>query len=1068
MDIEIAIQTVLDALKSLGLSVPTWSVLVFATLGVLKWLGVLDKIPQLVMWTSKALLRLFYNRDERDFVGIRNRFVKHLIYEVERLNRDADWNDFHYTALEAEVEVDPALDPFYRGSNRILAWLRSIPSLVEGVFRVSPAGSVEKDLVRAIMRSRSRAFLVIGDPGSGKTVSLRHLFLRMAEKCATSNDKSSVVPLYLNLKQLDVPVNIVCATAIHDWVLEQLRFGQDRTIHDFLDTNFEQMLSRGEFFFLFDSFDEIPAVMDAQEEQNIVRQYAKSLDDFLHAPHRCRGLISSRPYRAPKVFVGQRMTIRPLSYSRIEKALYRYFIQNRLLARQIWLELVQQRDDLLHVIQIPFYLALLARYAKERQQLPGRHYELFEHFVCSRAQADEQRLRVFGLTPANLIEQGSVLAFAMTQTPHVGLEASVQQIQGTLTDWHGERVQSLLDALCYSKLGKMTREGPENSQVFSFVHRRFQEYFSARYLRQQPNSAPVEDLVSDNRWREVLVLLCEVLPNQQLSAILDVSRLALSSGIHAVPGTDDHRRAVEALRFLRDGFRSRLGDLPNDIRVLCSEFIRQQFERGDLLDQKRALEGVNLADGESASSLLEAALTSDSAWLRETALRSCRILQSPPAQIKQSIRMRLFQRYNEFDLKYDDFSFYSMLFSSPSSFAPLLHYVWLLGGTTLFQVLIYLMFCLFCIVFDKPLSLAIFLAIVFAAMLLPISKLPSLRAGAPSVLRQYLDLVGWLSAKLNELLQPSFGNSHEFGREVRGIWLFAPIALLEGICFSSVGTADLVRVLDIHYWLSPLKLPGLSLRNLAFTFYSFALIFLAPAGLALLHLVMFYLVRHYPLTLVEWIQLLPRFMAKVVSSLLKVDRYSLLKMSVALVILGWTMVSVQVFSSCGYSLGTLYTIYTPVLATLTTLAFCPVVVALFTFPAISIGGVFSFFSVLGHIIRDQGALRLLSMRASARPASAVEAVQMLSSFKSETGKAQYLRALLGWLPVGADWGMFVVEAGHHDGAVRDGLYKLAEAWQDSQREATSGYIEKGKQPIRKRTRIRQRRLRSHPKVQPDG
>ena len=39
-----------------------------------------------------------------------NYFVKHLIHEVVHLNQEADWNDFYYTQLEAEVEVDHLAD----------------------------------------------------------------------------------------------------------------------------------------------------------------------------------------------------------------------------------------------------------------------------------------------------------------------------------------------------------------------------------------------------------------------------------------------------------------------------------------------------------------------------------------------------------------------------------------------------------------------------------------------------------------------------------------------------------------------------------------------------------------------------------------------------------------------------------------------------------------------------------------------------------------------------------------------------------------------------------------------
>jgi hypothetical protein len=52
----------------------------------------------------KALIIRKDRYDQKQFNALRNNFLKHLTYEVERLNREADWADFNYTELEAEVD----------------------------------------------------------------------------------------------------------------------------------------------------------------------------------------------------------------------------------------------------------------------------------------------------------------------------------------------------------------------------------------------------------------------------------------------------------------------------------------------------------------------------------------------------------------------------------------------------------------------------------------------------------------------------------------------------------------------------------------------------------------------------------------------------------------------------------------------------------------------------------------------------------------------------------------------------------------------------------------------------
>jgi hypothetical protein len=42
-----------------------------------------------------------------------------------------------------------------------------------------------------------------GDPGSGKSVALRHLALKMAKIAAGSRSLKSVIPIFVNLKELN-------------------------------------------------------------------------------------------------------------------------------------------------------------------------------------------------------------------------------------------------------------------------------------------------------------------------------------------------------------------------------------------------------------------------------------------------------------------------------------------------------------------------------------------------------------------------------------------------------------------------------------------------------------------------------------------------------------------------------------------------------------------------------------------------------------------------------------------------------------------------------------------------
>jgi F0F1-type ATP synthase membrane subunit a len=712
---------------------------------------------------------------------------------------------------------------------------------------------------------------------------------------------------------------------------------------------------------------------------------------------------------------------------------------------------------------------LLARYVEAEEQLPEHHYELFEEFVTTRATADEERLAAFALTPDELLVRASRLAFAMTDTPNVGLETTLPQAQEMWTDWGGRQVQLLMDALHYSKLGRVSPRVAGEPQTFSFAHRRFQEYFAARYLRQHPPTAPFEELAGDNRWREVLVLLCEVLPIDQLDGIIGISRSVLAAGIDAPSGADEHRQAIEALRFLKDGFHSRLEDVPHDVRILATRFIERQFgiktvedrlsshvedspndvrtliliikdhlasetlrnslvndppgdivalvqrikgqladedrenrsliehleksptntkkllqllknqlAKANILDQKRAVESIILADEQSASALLETALNSESDWVQETALRSCRVLATPSEQILLAIRRRLRRKYFNLEL-FRDFSLYRVLFSSPAPLAPLLHYTWMLSISGLLTAALSGSFSLFCLMTGDLLLLTLFWGMPLVIYLALVEK--AHRDPRTTLLYVLLLLIAsptrWGTKQITEYLFTS----------MLIVWLI-------GICLN---------------------------------------VFVA------------YLASNYPATPGDWVLLpfevvigIPKRIVRAINTARKRDWKSLIChiprivvfIGVAIGVIAGMVYALKTatdaIATCVWSLRCLYDTYHPVVATLS----ASIELALLMFGLLLI---WSFISNLWTTIRDPTFLRYLSLNPSARPVSAIEAVERLRTFKTDSVRVQYIRALSNWLPISSEeWHTLVEEANKHKGAVRDELYKLAELWQDSE------------------------------------
>jgi|WetSurMetagenome_2_1015567.scaffolds.fasta_scaffold33250_1 hypothetical protein len=921
--------------------------------------------------------------------------------DVQTLNSEANWSDFYYSDLEAEVEVDPSWDLNTKYSNDLIVLLERFYLKIINIkylVKITRTPKIEKNLVRAIERSRSHAFLIIGDPGSGKTVSLRHLFLRMANSCISSKDKTAICPIYLNLKHLNLKADQLSDDAIHEWIINQLRAKKDRSIYDFIDKHFEKMLNDGHLFFLFDSFDEIPSVMDAQQDQEIVKNYAKTLGGFIHS-YRCKGLVSSRPYRAPKVFIGQKMIIRPLSDRRIRKALDTY-LQEPSLTDKLWHQLSSERGDILHFSRNPFYLGLLAGYVKNNKSLPERHYTLFEFFVENRAKTDESRLKQFNLTPTELIQQSSILAYAITRTPNMGLEANIDAIYQSLNkfadgnNWDQNKVASLLNALAFSKLGKLSSEQLGDQPIFGFVHRRFQEYFCARYIRQHPQIAPIEQLAADDRWREVLVLLCEVLPNQELNRVFDVIRPALSSSINANPGSNEYKRAIEIVRFLRDGFRSRIDDIPGDIRILCSEFILRQIKGGDILDQKRALEALSLINYDSVHFVLDSTLRSNSDWLRETAIRSCRILQACPQPIAESIRMFLYHRYVNMDI-YKDYSFYSVLFSTPALWSFRSYFRLLLFGSA----------------FQFMLSLSLFIV-------------SSLKYDLVHIIYNLL-LFAFTLASIRLFIIIIF---EKMRRKTFLLGIYNPWIILTAISYMSleISIRETPDFYSSHYYLDYLAKGGFLI---AFCFNFLIVTFIGNYPKKLLEI--FTIPFNYIKKIIFKIKTLITALVVVASiELLNIYENEFLYI-IKTMVESWSLARAQEFSIV--QIYSAYGLPTTIIILATMLIFI-----LYGISAII--AVVIVIRIILYFISDQIQLRDLSMEQSTKPKTTKEAAEILHKFKTDFVRILYIRKLHSWLPNGDDSDSKVLKDASlkYHGTICDEIFKLLEIWEDSRLKSRNG------------------------------
>ena len=602
---------------------------------------------------------MFYNAEERQRRDRRRRFADHVESQIKRLNSMESWSDFRFAELEADVEAE--------GKQRV-------SSLLSFFGRSRSSLRREKSLSKALENSLARLILLEGEPGSGKSVALRHVAQVMAQRAAKARSAKSTVPIYINLKELKPGKGeAIDRNLIQAFVLKSLNRANDRDIEEFLENEFDRGLEEGTWLFLFDSFDEIPDILSSTEADAIIQTYSDAIADFLGGLNACRGILASRHFRGPERSSGQsawpRFRILQLSESRKAELVRRADLSPALQTTIVG-QLGIAGEEIRGMASNPMFLGLLCEYMRAGNPFPQNVHSVFETYVETRLTRDEARLqRRYKLKPAQIRTTAENVAFCMAADQGLGLTPTREHLAAAMHKL-GFRLPkafaSHLDALEFIKLARSeTTTAAGDSKPFTFAHRRFQEYFATSIvLTEQKRIAP-KLLLTDARWRETAVVICQTQPAELLSPLLKEARKIITGMKKALPevmhppleeapespAVSDQERLsspfawppglLHLASLLQDGFGNRLKDLPDDIRLELGRILWTSSKTGTLFDRKWALEVAGPVPFTTLTGLLRDAFASSSQWLSDVAFRQTARLDKIPEDIARSIRRSL-------------------------------------------------------------------------------------------------------------------------------------------------------------------------------------------------------------------------------------------------------------------------------------------------------------------------------------------------------------------------------------------------------------------------------------------
>ncbi|NET33759.1 MAG: hypothetical protein F6K19_17345 [Cyanothece sp. SIO1E1] len=550
-----------------------------------------------------------------------NRFQRVVRKTLLDINLETHWTPEYFTALEAEAEIK------YKGRKK----------------------SRVTDLLKAIKEDHiTKVFLVLGDPGAGKSVALRTLCYDLLAEV----DRTGKVPLYIDLKEWGLKekwtkANPPTTSQLRQFILNQL-LGKDVFTDYFLSKYYYKMLESGRFFLILDSFDEIPMVHDEEGSSWLIDRLSEIIYHTLLEAGDSRGILASRFFRRPsrKFNADTTLVIRPFSERKIAITLKK----SGNFGPELFRKLFSERSDLIPVIRNPLSNALLSSYTRRhKNELPPSKASLFSDFLLSRIENSLNIIKHRQLSSTEVIEFAKELALLMYNDDRYGLEIPLEALK---EHYEPKFVEVMIFILVDAKVGRLRGS---STNRFSFVHRRFYEYLLSQVLLSDAAKVNKWVILSDPRWRDALVMYCEIAPENSAIEIAEycwkeIRRFQEEDLDLSQKHLPQFMSSLRCLRFLIDAFRSRkecLVGFQVELEMLLEKKIKAS---SNLLEVKLMVEAIGILNENQIDRIIEVALFHENQWISETAITSCIYLQKVEDSVRNNFLKTIQIQYHDFEL----------------------------------------------------------------------------------------------------------------------------------------------------------------------------------------------------------------------------------------------------------------------------------------------------------------------------------------------------------------------------------------------------------------------------------
>jgi len=353
--------------------------------------------------------------------------------------------------------------------------------------------------VSDLIDQKDKIFLS-GKPGSGKTISLKHITVLAAEK------KIKKLPIFISLTDL----------GNNPQGLMQYIIGQFE-LCDFPDAELyiEASLKKGKIIVLFDGFDEVLEENGQREQvqKEIVRFVDKYPDNKFVIS--CRNAASNYQFNDFAYF-----EISDFDEDQVGSYIRNWFDIDQITASQFVEQLQQPRHwNIKELTQNPLLLNLLCIVFEETKKIPAKKSDLYRKAMdCLLQKWDESKgikrdqiYRVLSLKNKKKLLAHLAFEFSTQGTVFFDQDKAAALVVDFLTtsklkhnkdDIVGNVVLSAMEA----QHGLITKRA---EYVLSFSHLSFQEYFTSRHIVETNTNSVFREYFShidDDNWEEIFLL----------------------------------------------------------------------------------------------------------------------------------------------------------------------------------------------------------------------------------------------------------------------------------------------------------------------------------------------------------------------------------------------------------------------------------------------------------------------------------------------------------------------------------------------------------------------------------